>query len=395
MEISIKNFASISQALICLFVSIILYFIHLREKAKTKTQVEYDRGVFWLAAAVFLWSIAGIVTAAIPEVYSREFSRILLSTINSACFIIAVAYFDYGPSWLKFIQQDEKLRRPLVLVASVIVGLICLMIWLITGKNGLINGIDILDVILAVFTLYVLALGLEQSFRRREFKKIIMLSKIAILLVVFAQFLDLNFILNYFTISLQKFIDEMRWLIVLVSKTLLMAVILTHIISWKIEEEEELYTGEPRIRFLGRTGGKQWEVILFIPTIKNIRTGVRLTDALHRHLLWFAYLKKFNIEDNGYIYLLECKSDDGRPSFKSQLDRIMDKILESYISKRASKRDREALLAKITAELFNQKPKAYQLKLKPQNILIYSKAELSALAEFDGTLNELVKIVPD
>ena len=167
--------------------SIILYFIHKREKLKAETQleyvIEYDRGVFWLAAAVFLWSIAGIITIVISENYFREFARISLSTINSACFILAVAYFDYGPSWLKFIQQDEKLHKSFIIIAGIVAGLIYLLIWLIvkyvtkTGIHGLKDSIESIDVVLAVFTLYVLFVGLEESFKRRKFKDIVILAR--------------------------------------------------------------------------------------------------------------------------------------------------------------------------------------------------------------------------
>lgn len=421
MEMPIKNFAALSQTILCFFVSVILFFIHKREKLKSEKYleyvVEYDRGVFWISAAISIWTLAGILTLCIPfnqkidnTSLLLELVRIILSTINSVCFIIAVAYFDYGPSWLKLIQQDEKLRKPLLLIVIVISILLFVLTYIFLNilfphiftnpRKSFNHVIDIIDVFLALFTLYVLYVGITSSFKQRHFKEILFLAKLTFLLVLFAQLLDCDLLrenlINWLNLSASNnYINIAHWLILLNSKILFIVIILAQIIGWKIEEEEDLYTGEPRLKFLGRKDYKEWEVIIIIPKLKAKKVKISLTDATHRHLLWFAYYRKYNIKDEGYIYLLENKSHDGRPSFKNQLDRIMEKIFESYVTKKMTLQEREILKSDIFKEMFNQGTKSYQLKLAPQNIRLYSKKYLIEISEFDEDINYLVNKIPD
>ena len=61
--------------------------------------VERDPGLFWLGIGVSIWGVIGL-ELVVPWRGALAV-RTLLSSANSACFLISASHFDYGPQSLQ------------------------------------------------------------------------------------------------------------------------------------------------------------------------------------------------------------------------------------------------------------------------------------------------------
>ena len=91
---------SASQTIFCFFVAFLFFSLWFRQAKKIESkridEIRREPALLYLGMAIFVWGILGLWMAlsASPTLGSVRLERTLSSTLNSALFLLAVAYFD-------------------------------------------------------------------------------------------------------------------------------------------------------------------------------------------------------------------------------------------------------------------------------------------------------------
>lgn len=310
--IPIPSWYSSLQAILCFFGSILFFALWLRE-AKRRENKDGDEpkrepALIYLGMAILVWAILGLWLALSdsPTIDSVRLERTLSSTLNSALFLLAIAYFDYGPTTLKIFQRNWRWQI-FVLASALVIAIITY--WKETS---------VYDVGFSILTLLVLGTSLFKSFRNREFYALAYLSWSAILLTLIPQILELNTHLMGTLISLTgSFDSNWQWGFLLISKAVLMQLFLALGYSWAFQVIELPQTKEMRLGFLEKR-----KVVLTVP---GHYTGQKfeLSPALHKVLLRFAVRRKCEESSGGGWIKI---TDKRQALYYTDLKRLCEKL---------------------------------------------------------------------
>lgn len=146
----------------------------------------HNPGLMWLAVAFLIWSISSMF---LGKQWLPGESRIFFSTANSICFLLAIAYFDYGPDRIKVLQVSRSSRIILLLIGGLITSVELALYYYQLSRGDVIpdEWIYLPDFLLSLFTLGILAYSLFQSFYNRGLRLIAFLSSLVIVLTLIAQ----------------------------------------------------------------------------------------------------------------------------------------------------------------------------------------------------------------
>lgn len=238
-----------------------------------------DPAVKWVAWAFAVWAVLGLILWVWRD--SREASRwngavvdfrSIASIVNSVFFLLAIGYFDYGPTRLKFVDAHVRWRY-IVIGAG---GIATLVAYSLGGFKKL----DPLPkVLLSNIALGFIVVSLFRSFIWRGFLLMAWLVVGAVLLTVWAQLFEVP----YFVTLHGDHASELRGVALVTSKAALVILFLTLAFSWAHEESALLVEVE-RIRVFFVAGRK---IEILMPGA-NQRIPVELTERLFERLHQFA-----------------------------------------------------------------------------------------------------------
>jgi hypothetical protein len=280
-----------SQAIICLFSGGAILSIWLRGTPERERAAEHrplrDPGLGWLSAAVLVWGVLALWLRLGVWRSAEDDLRIFASTLNSALFLLAAAYFDYGPERLKPLQAHRTWRLG-VFAAALVVATLTAILTLHTSSNLL----HIPDFVLSLVTLLVLGYGLVRSFRLRGFGLLAALAVVALSTQAVAQIPE---------VRPDLLTGDARWVLVLTSKTMAITTFLALAMSWAHEEAGRPASGEVSVRFTGLQENHLYIVELSAAKQFTNRR-VLMTETPHKRFLMFA-AKRLADPHGGWIHL--------------------------------------------------------------------------------------------
>ena len=284
---------SLSQAIICAVGAMALYSLWSRTE---EDPAQRDPCWLWLGHAVAIWAIVGL---AIFSLGRLGFSAGVINTIrtfasilNSAFLLLAVAYFDYGPSKLKIMQAKPGWRY-------LVIGLAIVMAFLVV-----LTGQSFPDVGLSIFTLCLTAYGLFISFTRREFESLRWAAVLVVLLTLVAQIPEIDPFI---------FPQEIRFLLLLSSKTGLLVMFLCLSTTSVVEKSESPHTEEIMMEYLDEREADGWIIRLTLAPNKT-HTG-KVKGVPLKSLVLFTR-KRLEKNGTGWLKLIDANL------YASDLDRI-------------------------------------------------------------------------
>lgn len=297
---------SVAQGVTCLTAAWAIWAMYLRGTPVRQGEPERqgrDPGLGWLGGAVFLWGLVGLLLLLPIGETAAQATRTLLSSANSACLLISAAYLDYGPKLLQR-ASFHPLYKPIAMIGSLIVALVTIALYTALGAQTPIARLP--DFLLSVITLLLYGFGLFRSFVSRGFAPLAVLAIAAILAqflaqlpeVVPSEWLHLN--------------GENRWVLNLVSKTMVLIAYLSLAMSWVHEVARKPPRSAVRLRFLGKrtgTGNRRRVLVEFGEHTLEMR------ETPHRDLLVLALARMKDPSNNGgWVPLpdLVGKLDDSR-----------------------------------------------------------------------------------
>ncbi len=313
---------SLSQTIICAVGAMALYSLWSRTEEDPSRR---DPCWLWLGHAVAIWSFVGLAIFSLGRlgfsVRDINSVRTFSSILNSAFLLLAVAYFDYGPSKLKIMQAKPVWRY-------LVIGLGIIMAFLVV-----LTGETFPDVGLSMFTLGLTAYGLFISFTRREFESLRWTSVVVVLLTLIAQIPEID-------PSLLP--EDIRFLLLLTSKTGLLVLFLCLSTTSVVEKSESPYSDNIMLEFIDERAADGWIIHL---TLSPNKTQVwKVKGVPLRNLLLFTK-KRCEKDGTGWLRLIDANL------YASDLDRICKtwKIRRSFLFE-------------------NDHHNGYRLRVHPQNI---------------------------
>jgi hypothetical protein len=259
-----------------------------------------DAGLLWLGLAVAIWGVVGgLLLLPLPEGAAQAL-RTLLSSANSACLLISASHLDYGPTLL---QRASEYRRwnHAALIGSLVVALITIALYAALGPAAYVARLP--DFVLSAVTLLLYGFGLFRSFHRRGFAPLSLLAAVAVALQFAAQLPE---IVDEAALGLS---GERRWILNLVSKSMVLIAFLSLAMSWVHEVAQRPSHSAIRLRFTGRRVGSRYVVDLGGRTLE-------MRETPHRDLLALAAarVRAGEREGGGWLSLLDLvgRLDDSR-----------------------------------------------------------------------------------
>ena len=295
-----------------------------------------DAGLLWLGIAVALWgAVGGLLLLPLPEAAAQAL-RTLLSSANSACLLISASHLDYGPALL---QRASEYRRwnHAALGGSLAVALLTLALYAALGPAAYLARLP--DFVLSAVTLLLYGFGLFRSFHRRGFAPLSLLAAVAVALQFAAQLPE---IIDESALGLS---GERRWILNLVSKSMVLIAFLSLAMSWVHEVAQRPSHSAVRLRFTGRRVGARYVVDLGGRTLE-------MRETPHRDLLSLAAAR-----------VRAGEGEAGGGGWLSLLD-LVGRLDDSRI-----RRMREDLKSVgLDREIEANGQKSYRLAIEPQHI---------------------------
>lgn len=319
-----KEWYLISQGIICSLSAFLFFLMYLKGLPEDITEAEKnykrDNAFFYIGFALLIWGLWAWIAYFFPRIREDNITRIFGSTFNSAFFLLAIAYFDYGPEALKIFQNKKKWRT------SVLVGALSVVFFTSYLSQDNPELVKYPDVILSVFTSIIMMLAIISSFNYRGFSRIAIFSCGVFLYVLFVNLIELDWIKEGLKIS-----EEDDQIFLLTYKIGLILILLTLGFSWAYERwEESIYYKklyyplqqeyrqlinslqslqalhrelQPsfdriHIRFTGKREGRYFIALAKEPGHKEEKK-VLLTEQLHKILLNFVITRMCDKSDNG------------------------------------------------------------------------------------------------
>lgn len=401
-------FAALIQSIICAFAGLVLLFVYSKPIPTLNDDFQMvrirDQGIFWLSMAVLVWAFSNAMLLLTPEsyrygVYAKLLFRIFASTINNACLLIAVAFFEYGPQDIKvknvFIfrkLRSSKAWRNFVIITSCVIILITFSIYLSffdDVKPSLISlwTFNLFDLLLTLFTLWLLGVSLWKSFVQRNY-----FWQSRLLLIILAYVFAAN-TFDAWASSQSNPADSVTalcWLLILTSKILLLLMFFSLIISWSAgvadqlalsvaqllksqtrqkTDKELLLENRNKIIFWDRMDdqgvfvGSDWAAVTLVVPDLSLHRQVKLTQIPFLNLLLFAFVLKFDLS-HGWIYLKDY----------DLISRDLDRLVQELSENKRMIKDEPASAQNVSAiqlkqRLFIKGHLRWKLIVPPENIV--------------------------
>lgn len=315
-----------------------------------------DAGLLWLGLAVALWGVVGgLLLLPLPEGTSQGL-RTVLSSANSACLLISASHLDYGPALLQRASDYPRWNQAAI-SGSLAVALLTIALYALLGPAA--PAARLPDFALSAITLLLYGFGLFRSFRRRGFTPMAVLAGVAVTLQFAAQLPE---IVNESALGLS---GDRRWLLNLVSKSMVLIAFLSLAMSWVHEVAERPSHSSIRLRFTGRRAGSRFVVELGGRTLE-------MRETPHRDLLALAVarVKSGESADSGWVSLIDLvgRLDDSR------IRRMREDLKPVGLDK----------------EIEANGQKCYRLAIEPVHI-DFDRGALGKIAELKAVVEELGK----
>lgn len=349
---------AVAQGVTCLSAAWAILAMYLRgtpvRQGEPVPAQDRDPGLGWLGLAVLIWGLVGGVMLLPLGEMAAQASRTLLSSANSACLLISAAYLDYGPPILRR-ASDHPHYRPIAAALSLVVALVTIALYAALGPAAYVARLP--DFALSAITLLLYGFGLFRSFRRRGFAPLAALACLAVALQFAAQLPE---IVDPARLLLA---GDRRWVLNLVSKTMVLIAFLSLAMSWVHEVARRPSRSAVHLRFSGRrvgSGNRRRYVV------ELGDRAIEMRETPHRDLLALAVARtREATRDGGWVSL---------PDLVGRLD-------DSRI-----RRMREDLRpAGLDAAIEANFQKAYRLALDPEHIS-FDRAALAVDPELAGVL---------
>ena len=294
---------AVAQGALCLSAAWAILALYLRgtpvRQGEPAPKPARDAGLLWLGLGVALWGVTGaVLLLSLPEAPVKAL-RTLLSSANNACLLISASYLDYGPSLLQRASGYARWNQ-LVMAGSLAVALGTVVLYTAFGPDASIARLP--DFVLSSITLMLYGFGLFRSFRRRSFAPLAVLAALAVGLQFAAQIPE---IINGAAFGLS---GERRWILNLVSKSMVLVAFMALAMSWVHEVAQRPSHSAIRLRFTGRRAGSRYVVELGDRVLE-------MRETPHRDLLALAIARvRGGREDGGWVSLLDLvgRLDDSR-----------------------------------------------------------------------------------
>jgi hypothetical protein len=313
-----------------------------------------DAGLLWLGLAVALWGVVGGLLLLPLSDGAAQALRTLLSSANSACLLISASHLDYGPALLQRASDYPRWNQA-AMVGSLAVALVTIALYAALGSAA--HAARLPDFALSAVTLLLYGFGLFRSFRRRGFTAMAVLACAAVALQFAAQLPE---IADEAMLGLS---GERRWILNLVSKSMVLVAFLSLAMSWVHEVAQRPARAAIRLRFTGRRAGPRYVVDLGGRTLE-------IRETPHKDLLSLAIarVRDGDRPDGGWVSLLDLvgKLDDSR------IRRMREDLRPSGLDK----------------EIEANGQKAYRLAVEPQHIG-FDRETLARAPELVSVLRDL------
>ena len=325
MESPVQLFFLFFSILSAIAVAAVHFFI------KEKLDDKHDNGLLWVAAALFVWFLMGLLeygySSTNPEKLANEYrdfwpywyGRKALSIINSALFVYSLSYFRDG--WLRLHKRLEKIN--LGMLAIVTVGL-CFATFPLEPRVWLLT-----DTVVSVVVALLLCLSIAVIFYERGIHVMALFTLVVCFFLVYTQvaefFNDPNIHKN----------EGGHWamddrLIRMLSRPSLVICILVLAISWLGSQLEE--------EVVSRPPGQQANQLRF--ETRGIRHYVTMSLQTE-HFSFQNLVFDFTNRQSPYLFLRRCAErvcageNFHREEFTENFDTMVKRLLEPINQKLA------------------------------------------------------------
>ncbi|MFK7756349.1 MAG: hypothetical protein AB8B53_05390 [Flavobacteriales bacterium] len=360
LVLSIESFYYLSQAFLALIGAALLFSIYSNIKLRYLELIieddahkRIDKGLLYLSGALFTWVLSGISGFVSGDyMVSAELETCLnladhlFSILNNSFILLALFYFYYAP---RFIYQNIKnIRIILAIIICVAIATVLLSINSSATSDESVNYTAIPDFLLSAFLSILLASSLVQTFLKRGFKAIAVISALVMVLMITSQLNEV----------FPRFLEEnTNYLLRLVSKSSLIAIFLLLATSWVIRLSSTPLVKEMQLKFI------DWSVIeLSIPSknILNERIDFQSRTTQFKNLLKLGVRRCYGTGNEASISVGKA----GEISNQSYLNRIVNEINTSLALEEQLKLDRRDLFTFIGEG-------NYRLRILPEHISIH------------------------
>ncbi len=355
--LNLEAFYHLAQAFISLIGASLLFSIYSNIKARymdilieDDSQKRVDKGLLYLGFALLTWVIIGVAGFIEVELFSSsshtqffELNQIICSILNNFFILMALFYFYYAPA---FIYQNIKNVK---LIIGLILGVaIATLILFFTKSASVTNAfLTLPDFLLSAFLSVILASALVQTFLKRGFKIIAIISAIVMALMIGSQ---LN---EVFPEMISK---EANLLLLLVSKSSLISIFLLLATSWVIRLSSTPKIKEMQLKFV------DWSIVrMSIPSknILNQEIDFKSKTTQFKNLLKFSIRRKYGEGEAKSISVGKA----GEISNQSYLNRIINDMNEALLLDDTQKLDRRDLFTFIGES-------KYRIRILPEHLEI-------------------------
>ena len=294
LESTYPHWYAWSQFLICLVAAVILLAVFQRgfidSRDRTARLLRYDRSFLYMSIASLTWAVIGLILI-MGQGPAASFTRRILSIVNSTAVIFAAAHLDYSHVAIRKLQRDSFIKEVprLGLVAGAIGGA-GLVLTLLMRPLGL-GAVP--DFAISVAALFILILGLWESFRTRGFGTLAFVSIGVLIFQVAAQVPEISE-------GVAETWGSWRWIAVLNSKVLLISLFLALAYTWMHQKHLEAAGSEldVHIRLLAPGEGRQY------PVEVSSRLGTHtfnLGPITYLRILELALVRVLDPTGDGYV----------------------------------------------------------------------------------------------
>ncbi|WP_196886997.1 hypothetical protein [Aureivirga sp. CE67] len=293
---------------------------HIQKQFKTKLiedeqQPRLDKGLFYLALAMFVWVVSGVwnlIYINFSSLDAQNFTAGLsiFSALNNICFFFALFYFRHAP---KYLFQKSKIRTT---ISFTILGLafITIISTFIFGDDFYIfNSLKlnaIPDFLISILITYWLMLTFYKTFTQRNLKLIGIIAFLALLMMLVSQLPDV--------IKLPESIFTFH-LIKIIAKTSLISICLVLATSWVIELAQTPTSKEVTLHFI------DWSLVKITIPSKDIYDELidfgSKTTQFKNFLLFAISRQNQNASKQGILV-----GSDGKIKSQTYLSRIIENI---------------------------------------------------------------------
>ncbi len=296
---------------------------------KEKLDDKHDNGLLWVAAALFVWFLMGLLEYG----YSKEkalaldyqkhwpywYGRKALSIINSALFVYSLSYFRDG--WLRLHKRLEKIN--LGMLAAITVSL-CFATFPLEPRVWLMT-----DTVVSVVVALLLCLSIAVIFYERGIHLMTLFTLLVCFSLVYTQVVELIKDPNFAgSTGTQGMLDD--HVIRMLSRPALVICILVLAISWLGSQLEE--------EVVSRSPGHQANQLRF--ETRGIRHYVTMSLQTE-HFAFQNLVFDFTNRQSPYLFLRRCAErvcageNFHREEFTENFDTMVKRLLEPINQKLA------------------------------------------------------------